>query len=201
MSPPTSTASRTTESRPFCIDFGAMCSASTKSRRALSWKRSGTRRACGPPLSADQREALLPGKQGVVNVDIAGTNGDGALHPPRRHACIRKAALAVERLRRDVVFADLEPEPIEPVPSGILFRYRRQRRRDTPAPVLRAHLHILQLRRIRERQVRMPERLLVLPRHQVEAVALVQPRQPKERPNPLDLIISQSPNGKTFTRF
>ena len=33
------------------------------------------------------------------------------------------------------------------------------------------------------------------------AVALGQAGQPKDRPNPLDLVVCQSPNEKTLTRF
>jgi hypothetical protein len=67
--------------------------------------------------------------------------------------------------------------------------------------VLRANLYILKLRWISERKVYMPERLLVLPRDQIEAVALVQPGQPEDCPNPLDLVICQSPNEKMLTRL
>jgi hypothetical protein len=47
----------------------------------------------------------------------------------------------------------------------------------------------------------MPERLLVLPRNQIEAVALVQPGQPEDRANPVDLVVCQSPNEKTLALF
>jgi hypothetical protein len=67
--------------------------------------------------------------------------------------------------------------------------------------VLAAHLHILKLGWIRESKLHMPERLFVLPRDQIEAVALVQPGQPEDRPNPLHLIVYQSPNQEALRRF
>jgi hypothetical protein len=83
----------------------------------------------------------------------------------------------------------------------MLFGYRRQGRRHTPASLLGADLDILKLRWIRQSKVRMPERLLGFPRDQIEAVALVQPSQPEDRPNPLDLVVCQSPNDNTLTRL
>ena len=45
--------------------------------------------------------------------------------------------------------------------------------------MLRSYGNILQLGRIRQRQVRVPKRLVALPGNQVEAVPLVQPVQPE----------------------
>ena len=108
---------------------------------------------------------------------------------PRRCAGIGEAAAVIERLRSSVRFADLEPQPLEATSTGMLFGYRRQGRGHTSASLLRAYLHILKLRWIGESKVGMPERLVVLPRDQIEAVALVQPGQSKDRPNPLDLVV------------
>ena len=104
-------------------------------------------------------------------------------------SCTRRAGapISIERLRSRVPFADIEPQPVEAKRKGVLFSYRRQGRGHTSASVLRAHLHILKLRWIRESKVCMPERLSVLPGDQVEAVPLVQPREPERLTHPLGL--------------
>ena len=146
-------------------------------------------------------ECLLPRQQCVVDFDGARADDDRAVHAPRRRADIGEAAAAVKRLRSNVPLADLKPQPVEAKRKDILLGYRRQGRGDTPASVLMAHLHVLKLRWIRKSKVRMPERLVILPRDQIEAVALVQPGQPEDHPNPLDLVVCQSPNAKTLTWF
>ena len=51
------------------------------------------------------------------------------------------------------------------------------------------HRHVLQLRRVGQRQVSMAERLVVLPRHQVEAISLVEAGEAQDRRNALDLVV------------
>jgi len=57
--------------------------------------------------------------------------------------------------------------------SRFLLGCRREDRRDATASMLRSHGDVLQLRRVGQGQVRMPERLVMLPSHKVEAVPLV----------------------------
>lgn len=48
-------------------------------------------------------------------------------------------------------------------------------------------VHVLQLGRIGEREVDVAERLVTCPSHEVEAVALVHPRQPENRRHRVEL--------------
>lgn len=50
---------------------------------------------------------------------------------------------------------------------------------------------ILQLGRIGEREVEVPERLVTVPRHEVEAIALIQAYQPENRSNRIDLRLRE----------
>jgi hypothetical protein len=45
----------------------------------------------------------------------------------------------------------------------------------------------------------LSDRLLVLPRDQIEAVSLVQPGEPQHRQNPLDLVVRELPNDAPLT--
>jgi hypothetical protein len=105
------------------------------------------------------------------------------------------------RLGCSIAFTALEPEPMEATRQGILLGCRGHGGGNTPASLLGAHLHILKLAWIREGKVRMSERLFVLPRDQIEAVALLQTGQPEDRLNPLQVIVYQSPNQEALRRF
>jgi hypothetical protein len=56
------------------------------------------------------------------------------------------------------------------------------------------HRHVLEFRWVRQRQVRVSDRLFVLPGHEVEAVALLKPSEPENTPYALNLLWHKRPD-------
>src|SRR5207244_7875489 len=97
------------------------------------------------------------------------------LHCPpdtsRRDTRVGVAEPCIERLRALVLVAHGQRQPRVAARPRLALARARERGRDAVPPVLRAHLDVLQLGRVGEREVRVAERLLVLPGAEVEAGA------------------------------
>jgi xylitol oxidase len=119
----------------------------------------------------------------------------------RRHPDVAVAAPSVERLRGFVVDADGEPEPVE-TPRASFFLGSLVERGGNAAPAVRhTYRHVLQLWRIRQREIRMAQWLLVFPGDQIEAVTLIEPRESQHRSDMINGCGRErlDPEAHTFT--
>ena len=126
-------------------------------------------------------EPLFPSQDRVVHLNRPGADQDRSLHALRRYADIDVPRAAVQSLRPLVVGANGEAQAIETPCPRFLFGRRREDRRDATSSVLRSHGNVLQLRGVRQSQVCMPERLVMLPCHEVKAVPLVKAGEAENR--------------------
>jgi hypothetical protein len=89
------------------------------------------------------------------------------------------------------VDADSETKPIEAACARLVFSMCSERRADATSAVCRPHLHILKLRGIGQREVRVPDGLSIAPRDEIHPIALVQTRQAEDSGDRLDLTWSE----------
>ena len=156
--------------------------------------------SAGPSKSPVER--LLPCKKGVVDLERARTDPDGALHPPGRNSGIDIPEVPIHGPSCVVFHADRKPK------SGESSRGRRslgragQSGRDAAPAILRAHGDILELRWVGQGEVRVAKRLITLPRDQVVAIALLESGETEHGTDPLDLVRRQLSNlqhGRSLT--
>jgi hypothetical protein len=86
-----------------------------------------------------------------------------------------------------VVRAHLKEHRLETTGLCLTFGGSKERRGDTASLVAGPNRHVLKLRRVTQCKVQMSDWCTVLPRDEVEPVPLMQPRQPKNVANHLDL--------------
>jgi hypothetical protein len=147
-------------------------------------------------------ERLLPCKKRVVDLERAGTDPDGALHPPWRNSGIDIPEVPIHGPSCVVFHADRKSK------SGESSRGRRslgragQSRGDAAPAILRAHGNILELRRVGQGEVCMAQGLITLPCDQVVAIPLLESGETEHGPDPLDLVRRQLSNlqhGRSLT--
>lgn len=124
-------------------------------------------------------ELFLPSQERVIDIDEACAYRDRALDAPRSIARIDIPASPVERLGSHTVDADAETYSIESAGACLVLRTAKKGGSNALASMFYADEHVLQFGRISEREVDMAERLVTAPCHKVEAIALVQSRQPE----------------------
>src|SRR6266508_814249 len=112
-------------------------------------------------------ELFLPGQERVVHLEEAAADPDRPLHALRRQPGVDVAEAAVERLRPFVRRAHGQAEPAVAAFASLALRLVRERRRHAAPPMLGPPLHVAELGWVRDREVRVPERLLALPRDEV----------------------------------
>ena len=140
-----------------------------------------------PRPSRPRVEPLLPGQERVVDLDRPGADLDRALDALRRESGVDVAARAVQGCRL-ILDADCDPEPVAAVRTDLPLGGRDQRGRDAAAAVLAAHGDVMNFSRIRQRQVDVAERLVTVPGHEVEAIALVESREREHLRHVLHLL-------------
>ena len=118
-------------------------------------------------------EALFPGQDGVVHLNRPGTDEDRSLHAFWRYADVEVPRATVQGLRSVVVRTNRDAQATEAPSPSLLLGRRRERRRDATSSVLGSRGNVLQFWGIGQGQVCMSERLVMLPRHEIEAVPLV----------------------------
>jgi hypothetical protein len=138
--------------------------------------------------SCSMVEALFPGQDGVVHLNRPGADEDRSLHAFWRYADIEVPRTTVQGLRSVVVRTNRKAQASEAPSPRFLLGHRRERRRDATSSVLRSHGNILQFWGIGQGQVCMSERLVMLPRHKIEAVPLVKAGKAQNSGHTLELI-------------
>src|SRR5208283_716016 len=111
-----------------------------------------------PEVSRALIETLLPGQDGVVHLDRPGPDHDRSLHALGRNAGVHIPGPAVERLCSFVAGADMEAYAVEASITRRALGRGRDGARHAASAVLRPHRHVLQLGRVRQLHVCMPER-------------------------------------------
>src|SRR5215218_1515736 len=136
------------------------------------------------PAGIDTAEILLPREQRVVDLERAAANLDRPLHPSRGHPGIDVAEAAVERLRAAGGRAHGEAEAVvAPLRSRLLGR-AHQRGPEAAAAMRPENLDVADLGRRCLAEVRVPYRLALFPRDEVERAGTKrEPREPEASRN------------------
>ena len=103
---------------------------------------------------------------------------------PRAQACIDIPAAPVQLAPRSLSVLTSRRIRSKPAQSRLSFCLEGERRSDATPSVFASDLDVLKLRRTRERKVQVAERLVTVPRDEVEPVALVRDapaREPQRR--------------------
>jgi hypothetical protein len=139
-------------------------------------------------------ERLLPGEESVVDLQRAGADLDRAMYPPGWDPDVAVAEASIQAQGRLVVDADRKPKSIGSSFDHCAFGGRRQDRRDTASPMLRAHRHVLEFWWVAQGQVCVANRFVILPRNEVVAVALPEASQPEHGTDTFDLVRRELPD-------
>src|SRR5215208_3402297 len=123
-------------------------------------------------------EPLFPGEERVVDLERAAPDLDRPLHAARWDVRVDEAEPAVERLRAVLADAHRQLQAVVSARRRSALGRAYERRADPASPVLREHLDVADLGRDGDLQVCVADRVVAVPRDEVEVVALQ--RQPRE---------------------
>lgn len=160
----------------------------------MKWPR---HRYVGPEVSrllVSAGKDLRPRQEGVVDLEGSRSDCDDAANLQGRDSNVDEAQRTVEPLDVGVSCTHRKPERVRTASLGRRLGRSHQFMSDTLALKVRMNFDILQLWRVRAREIRVADRVLVEPGDQVVTVALIETGQAKVSRDGLDFGILESSN-------